>query len=197
MALGEKKTVGFSTAPQNSRKCKLNTYERNPDIQETSMKYPNGSYWKGQHKSLHKCLQHNYESTSVSSTLSTATTASHPVNPDSIRHKITDCAEGKLLWNWTREKLRMTLQLDHSTYRRTGRYAPPFTIGPNRGKWRRSGFWPSSSTTNFRHTGASPYRITWIFSNESDGKLLILRINVQTQAITWTYSRVTTNSENF
>jgi len=33
-----------------------------------------------------------------------------------------------------------------------------------------SGFWPSSPTTNFRHTVASSYRITRIFSNEIDGK---------------------------
>jgi len=33
----------------------------------------------------------------------------------------------------------------------------PLTIGPNGGKWRRSGFWSSSSTPNFRHTGAHAY----------------------------------------
>jgi hypothetical protein len=56
-------TVDFSTASRHSRKSTLDTYERNPDIQETSMKYPKASYRKGQNKSLQKCTQHNSEST--------------------------------------------------------------------------------------------------------------------------------------
>jgi len=70
--------------------------------------------------------------------LSYTSSCSRCRKPDSIEHKIMDCAEGKLLWNWTREKLGMTLHLDH-------RHIPPdwtirlaFHYRPK--QWRRSGF---------------------------------------------------------
>jgi len=45
--------------------------------------------------------------------LSDTSSCSRCGNPDSIQHKITDCAECKLLWNWTREKLGIILHLAH------------------------------------------------------------------------------------
>jgi hypothetical protein len=50
---------------------------------------------------------------------------------DSIEHKITECVEGRLIWNWTRAKMGMILRMDHrhipphSTIRPAFQYWPP------------------------------------------------------------------------
>jgi hypothetical protein len=44
--------------------------------------------------------------------------------PDSIQHTITECTEGRLIWNWTRSKLGIILRMD------TGHKPPDSTIRP-------------------------------------------------------------------
>jgi hypothetical protein len=50
--------------------------------------------------------------------------------PDSLQHRITDCGEGPIIWNWTRAKLGLILRMDPQHIQRTWPLRPDFQYWP-------------------------------------------------------------------
>ena len=49
---------------------------------------------------------------------------------DSIQHRITDCGEGPVIWNWTRMKLGMILRMNPNYVTKDWTIRPAFTLWP-------------------------------------------------------------------
>ena len=49
---------------------------------------------------------------------------------DSIQHRITDCGEGPVVWNWTRMKLGMILRVKPNCIPKDWTIRPAFTLWP-------------------------------------------------------------------
>jgi hypothetical protein len=50
--------------------------------------------------------------------------------PDSLQHRITDCGEGPIIWNWTLAKLGLILHMDPQHIQRTWPLRPDFHYWP-------------------------------------------------------------------
>jgi hypothetical protein len=50
--------------------------------------------------------------------------------PDSLQHRITDCGEGPVIWNWTRAKVGLILRMDPKHTPRTWPLRPDFHYWP-------------------------------------------------------------------
>ena len=51
---------------------------------------------------------------------------------DTLQHRLTDCGQGVLIWNWTRARIAALHRMDPASYRMSGYSAPPSNFGPPR-----------------------------------------------------------------
>ena len=89
---------------------------------------------------------------------------------DNVQHRLTQCGEGPVIWNWMRLRLAVITRTDPLLYQRNGRCDRPFISGPIRNRRRYYGYWHTWRTSKHRVNGDYPCTTTRTSSAGPGGK---------------------------